>query len=215
MRYKSDFAKFQNVYTAKYPNTLRMRAYLPSLKGKSALDVGCGSGIDLVYFATQKPKKLAGCDISSELVEIAKKNAPEAEIQNDSFSYVSQKKEVFDIVWSKYALNCTTDINTPLKEIYRVLKKNGVALIQVTHPLRTLALLPSQDYFDDKEIIEYPISKEKTLLEPHHTISSWINAISEAGFQIIKCEEILNRPKEEYIGTITPSAIIFVLKKQK
>lgn len=215
MKYKSDFAQFQSAYTTKYPNALRMRAYLPPLKSKSILDVGCGSGIDLAYFATQQPKKLAGCDLSAELIEVAKKNAPTAEVRNDTFSYISQKDNVFDIVWSKYALNCATDINAPLKEIYRVLKNDGTALIQVTHPLRTLGLLASQDYFDDKTIIEYPISKDKTLFEPHHTISSWINAIVEAGFQIMKSEEVLNRPKEEYAGAITPSAIIFILKKQK
>jgi ubiquinone/menaquinone biosynthesis C-methylase UbiE len=192
-----------------------MRAYLPPLKGKSILDVGCGSGIDLKYFATQHPKKLAGCDISSELIEVAKVNVPTAEIRNDSFLYISQKDGVFDVVWSKYAINCVVDINTPLKEIYRVLKKDGTALIQITHPLRTLGFLKSQDYFDEKTIIEYPLSKEKILFEPHHTISSWINAIIEAGFQIIKCEEVLNRPKEEYTGVITPSAVIFILKKQK
>ncbi len=53
----------------------------------------------------------------------------------------------------------------------------------------------------------------QVLKEPHHTISEWINAINEAGFQIEKCEEILNKPNEEYGKEITPSAIIFVLKK--
>ncbi|MCC7436654.1 class I SAM-dependent methyltransferase [Candidatus Nomurabacteria bacterium] len=213
MKYKSDFAQFQSEYTTKYPNSLHMRTYLPPLKGKSVLDVGCGSGIDLAFFASQKPKKLAGCDISPELVMIAKQKVPSAEIRNDSFSYISQKNEVFDIVWSKYALNCTLDIMTPLKEIYRVLKNNGTAYIQVTHPFRTLSFLKSKDYFSEKLLVEYPVNNGEKLVEPHHTISSWINAITEAGFQIIKCEEILNRPKEEYTEVITPSAIIFILKK--
>lgn len=213
--YKASFHEFQKAYTNKYPNALRMRAYLPTLKGKALLDVGCGSGIDLVYFAKQSPKKLAGCDISPELVKIAKTQAPSAEIRNDSFSYLSQKDNVFDIVWSKYAINCAENIVIPLKEIHRVLKEDGTLFLQVTHPFRTLGMLKSQDYFDEKALVEYRIEKEKVLIEPHHTMSSWINAFVEAGFQIIKCEEILNRPKEEYEGTITPSAIIFVLKKQK
>lgn len=214
MKYKSDFAQFQSAYTTKYPNALRMRVYLPPLKGKNVLDVGCGSGIDLEYFASQKPKKLAGCDISPELVVIAKQQVPSAEIRNDSFSYISQKNEVFDIVWSKYALNCALDIVVPLKEIHRVLKNDGTAYVQVTHPLRTLGMLDSKNYFDDKKEVEYRVDGN-TFVEPYHTISSWINAITEAGFHIVKCEEILNRPKEEYEGTITPSAIIFILKKEK
>lgn len=215
MKYKKSFHAFQQAYTTKYSNALRMRNYLPPLKNKSILDVGCGSGIDLAYFATQKPKKLVGSDISIELVAIAKENVPQAEVRNDSFLYLSQKDAVFDVVWSKYALNCSYDITTPLKEIYRVLKNNGVALLQVTHPFRTVQFLETKDYFDQKTAINYPAGKDQVFIEPHHTVSSWINAIHEAGFYITLCEEILNRPKEEYSGTITPSAIIFILKKHE
>lgn len=213
MNYTADFAQLQNTYTEKYPNALRMRDYLPDLKNKSVLDVGCGSGIDLTYFASLGAKYVAGNDISPEMIEIAKTSLTTVEIRNEPFSYLSWKDDSFDVVWSKYALNCASDITTPLKEINRVLKKNGIALIQVTHPLRTLQFLKSQDYFDEKSSVEYPLINNKHLIEPHHIISSWINAIHEAGFIITHCEEILNRPKEEYHGVITPSAIIFILKK--
>ena len=212
MSYKKDFHKIQKEYTAKYPESMKMHTYLPDLKNKAILDVGCGSGIDMSIFEKQGTKLIAGLDISKDLITIAKDTAHTADIRNDTFSYISWKDNTFDIVWSKYAINCAEDIYSPLKEMYRVCKKDGLVLLQVTHPIRTMHLLSSQDYFDEGRMIMYPI-KNSTLQEPHHTLANWINSITEAGFKIIHCEEILNKPKNEYTGPITPSAIIFVLKK--
>lgn len=213
MKYKTHFHAFQEAYITKYPNAVKMRSYLPPLIGKSILDVGCGSGIDTAFFAHSGAKKIAGVDISKELMTIAKESTPTADVRNESFSYLSWKNKTFDIVWSKYALNCAENIITPLKEIARVCKNNGTVLLQVTHPFRSLSILPSQDYFDEGVIVDYILENGKILQEPHHTISSWINAITEAGFHITHSEEIINKPKSEYKGVITPSAIIFVLKK--
>lgn len=213
MKYKNNFHAFQEAYTTKYPNSLKMRGYLPLLKGRAILDVGCGSGIDMEFFKQQGVKSIAGADISQELLIIAKENVPYADIRNDNFSYLSWKNESFDVVWSKYALNCASDITPPLKELYRVCKKQGVVLLQVTHPIRTMNLLSSKDYFDEGRMIEYPTTDGNTFAEPHHTMAAWINNIIEAGFHIAHCEEIINKPKDEYKGVITPSAIIFVLKK--
>lgn len=214
MKYKSEFDAFQKAYTIKYPASLKIRSYIPKLSGKSILDVGCGSGIDMEFFQKQGASKIAGCDLSKELVDIARKSNPMADIRNESFQYLSWKNYSFDVVYSKYALNCAQDIITPLKEISRVLKDSGTVVLEVTHPIRTLGLLDSRNYFDSGADIEYSTVDNQVFTEPHHTISDWINAISESGFKIIKTEEILNRPIKEYAGVITPSAILFILKKQ-
>ena len=213
--YKKDFHIYQESYIQQYPSALRMRKLLPPLTNKCVLDVGCGSGLDMKYFISCGVKMVAGADIAPELIAIARENIKNADIRDTSFDYLSWKEKSFDIVWSKYALNHSDNITIPLKEIERVLKDDGAAYIQVTHPFRTLGLLPSQNYFDDGMKISYPVVNGKEITEPHHTITSWINGIHEAGFSIAHCEEILNRPKEKYQGIITPSAIIFVLKKQK
>jgi ubiquinone/menaquinone biosynthesis C-methylase UbiE len=213
-KYKKNFHEFQTEYLNTYPNALAMRKHLPNLKNKSILDVGCGSGIDLAYFSTQKPKVLAGCDISQELINIAIKNVPSAEIREESFTYLSYKEKTFDVIWSKYALNHAESILLPLLEINRVLKDNGIFLLQVTHPFRTALMSKSADYFDESNIT-YPISNGESILEIHRTISSWVNSITESGFRILKIEEILNRPEKEYKNGVTPSAIIFILKKDE
>jgi len=190
-----------------------MRELLPDLVGKTVLDVGCGSGIDLEYFKAKGAAHLTGADIAQELISIAKEKLPDADIRDDSFAYLSWKDSSFDIVWSKYALSHAKDIVPPLKELWRVCKKNGIVLLQVMHPMRSASLLMSQDYFDEGTAIKYPLEDGKYLSEPHHTVAGWINGITESGFDIVRSEEILNRPKKDYKPPITPSALIFILKK--
>jgi ubiquinone/menaquinone biosynthesis C-methylase UbiE len=210
---QKSFDVFQKMYIKKYPGALRMRELLPSLKNISILDVGCGSGIDIEFFLSQKPKKVAGIDISKELTTIARKRNPDIEIKTGSFRKLPWDTETLDIVYSKYTLQIDTHISKSLTEVYRVLKKDGLFFLQVTHPVRTLGLLASHNYFNTKEIIMYPKEGGGSFIEPHHTVSEWINAIIATGFTLQHSEEILNRKAKEYVGTITPSAIIFVLKK--
>lgn len=212
MSYKKEFHKLQKEYITSYPNALRMRSYLPSIKNRDILDVGCGSGLDLTFFKQMGADKVCGNDISKELLMVAKDAHPDLDIRNDSFNYLTWKDNVFDVVWSKYAINCSNDITLPIKEMYRVCKDGGITLLQVTHPLKTLSLLKSKDYFDHS-VVKYPLTDGVVLEEPHHTMADWINAIIESGFTIIKCEEILNKNKSEYKDMIVPSAIIFILKK--
>jgi ubiquinone/menaquinone biosynthesis C-methylase UbiE len=214
MNYVKDFHQYQSDYLSKYPAALKLRQELPELKGLSVLDVGCGSGIDIQYFIEKGALTVAGCDISKELLEIAMSNNPKADIRNNGFNYLTWKDNTFDIVWSKYALNCADDVSTPLKELFRVCKKGGTLLLQVTHPMRTLGMLSSKNYFNSGELVEYNTKNNSVIfIEPHHMFSDWISCITEAGFHITKCEEVLNRPVHEYTGEITPSSIIFVLKK--
>lgn len=216
MKYKKDFDDFQNKYTKKYPTANTMRNILLDtlmIRGKRLLDVGCGSGIDLEFFSKEKAK-VYGIDISKELVNIAKQRLLESEIVEGSFNYLSWKNNFFDIVWSKYALQHDKDISISLNEIYRVLKKDGKVFLQITHPMRSSEFLRDKNYFKDGEIINYPTIDGKIINEYHHTLSEWIKTLLNIGFEIINFEEILNRPLDEYKGKVSPSAIIFVLKKK-
>jgi SAM-dependent methyltransferase len=66
-RYKSD--QFQS----------RLLSQVPVV-GKSVLDVGCGAGGPLSAMAQRRPRRLVGCDLTPEMVELARENVPSAEI---------------------------------------------------------------------------------------------------------------------------------------
>lgn len=217
MKYKKNFHELQKKYNKKYPNTHTMRNLVTQnglITGKKILDVGCGSGLDLDFFQ-EKGLKVYGIDISPELVAITKEKLPKQEILEGTFNYLPWKDSTFDIIWSKYALQHEKDISISLQEIYRVLKKKGKAFIQVTHPMRSCELITNKNYFQKGEIINYPTIDGNIINEYHHTITEWIQTILQTGFTITYFEEILNRPIQEYSGTISPSAIIFILEKKE
>ena len=213
MKYKKDFDQFQKNYLQLYPEAASMRKLLPVVAGKKVLDIGCGSGLDLEFIKSQQGAILSGIDASPELIDIVKQKFSNADIRLGDFNYLPWGSNEFDVVWSKYALQHATDVMVPLQEIYRVIKTGGTVLLQVTHPMRTAGMLQSKNYFESGVTINYPTVDKKIITEPHHTLTEWVNAIIQAGFTIEKVEEIVNRPIHEYKGPVSPSAIIFILKK--
>lgn len=72
------------------PTTLKL---LGNVKGKMILDLGCGSGI-YARILTEKGAKVRGIDISSKLLEIAKKEAPKARIYEGEKFIGESPKEI-------------------------------------------------------------------------------------------------------------------------
>ena len=68
-------------------NTEYMRQYCEFcgiVKDDTLLDIACGTGEYAIYCA-QKIKKVCGVDLSSKMIEIAKKNGSELQLKNISF----------------------------------------------------------------------------------------------------------------------------------
>jgi len=101
--------------------------------GSSILDVGCGSGRDSIFFA-ENCFDVTGIDISEEAIKKAKESA---EKQNLKVRFdvmdveeLSYKDETFDAIYSNAVLHFTK-LKESGAEIYRVLKKNGIAFITI------------------------------------------------------------------------------------
>ncbi|MFX1277334.1 MAG: class I SAM-dependent methyltransferase [Promethearchaeota archaeon] len=100
------------------------------------IDVGCGSGNLIVQIAQKfKHLELIGMDISSEILELAKRRAiKKGFADNIEFKEGSVEKIPFpdncaDYIVSTLSLHHWVRPETSFQEIYRVLKKGGVALI--------------------------------------------------------------------------------------
>jgi len=217
--YKKSFHNFQKKYISENKNSLKMRDLILKEKNinpseSSILDVGCGSGLDLEFFKDIGFNKIAGIDITGSLVDIARENNSSAEIVHGSFQELEWQDNTFDVVWSKYALQVEKDVEKSISEISRVIKSGGYAFIQVTHPFRTLALNKSNNYFSEEKIV-YPSQDDSSqdFVEHHIALTTWFKSCIKNDFKIIDFEEILNKSIEKYSGTITPSAVILVLKK--
>lgn len=107
------------------------------VKGK-VLEVGCGNGRNLIpFFGFEK----YGCDFSAKVLELAKKFAfvhnMDVNLKKCDMRQLSYQDEMFDIVLNVAALHHLEDgREDALREMFRVMKPNGVGFITVWHELK-------------------------------------------------------------------------------
>ena len=101
-------------------------------KIKKILDLGCGTGRNTSYLKNGGFDVL-GCDVSSEALNIAKKNVAGVFFEQCPMSSLSFPDDLFDGVVCNHVLQhgMINDIKKAVDEIYRVLRPNGVILLEV------------------------------------------------------------------------------------
>ncbi len=102
-------------------------------QGKSVLEIGCGPGGNLLEVWKRQPAKLAGADISSNMVDIARENLPsEVNIHKVDGKTLPFEDETFDLVFTATVLQHNTDeemLKRVVAELARV-SKNKVILFE-------------------------------------------------------------------------------------
>jgi arsenite methyltransferase len=100
--------------------------------GETVLDLGSGGGIDVILSARRVgPTGHAyGLDMTKEMLELARRNAAEAEIANVTFlqgliEEIPLPDSSVDVVISNCVINLSTDKPSVLREIGRVLRPGG------------------------------------------------------------------------------------------
>lgn len=111
---------------------LELFSRILSLKAK-VLDLGCGPGVETKKLH-EKGFEVYGFDLSKELLDIAKVQTPGASfLQGDMLRELPYEAEFFDGIFAKASLLHIPKekIESVLKEILRILKKNGILHIAV------------------------------------------------------------------------------------
>tara|TARA_B100001248_G_C27289072_1_gene411532 strand:- start:62 stop:835 length:774 start_codon:yes stop_codon:yes gene_type:complete len=108
--------------------------YKDILKGKTVLDIGCGSGRFSIAMATMGAKHVTGIDIGLEGLKVGKRIAKDNAIENITFDKVDAENlpysdQSFDFVFSYGVLHVLKDMNKAFSELARVVKKNGNAFV--------------------------------------------------------------------------------------
>lgn len=103
------------------------------------LDYGCGTGTTSCEIAN-RVKEIHAIDISSKMIEIAKRKAVASKVENINFSQTDifdkrYKKESFDVILAFNMLHTVADPQVVLQKIYELLKPEGL-FISVTPCLR-------------------------------------------------------------------------------
>lgn len=101
-------------------------------EGMKILDVGCGTGNFSVKLA-KMGCKVTGIDISKEMLNVAIKKSEEQNLDIEFFNMdlydLKFDDNSFDAVFSMTAFEFVEDVPRALKELFRVVKKDGQVLI--------------------------------------------------------------------------------------
>lgn len=183
--------------------------------GMKLLDLGCGDGMDLVYYK-KLGAEIYGLDASEELLEIAKKRLPDENIQLGFFEKIPFQDNFFDIVLSKYAIMTSANMETVFKEIHRVLQPGGVMMYLVTHPFRQYLEKRDKDadYFEQKIVDLHIFNNTITVKEPSHTLNEYLNKHLFENFDVQFYQEYLDPATEQIDGKKYPCYFILLAKKR-
>lgn len=104
-----------------------MLSILGNKKGLSILDIGCGSGKQcaLMHDKLGENCKIIGGDVSSELLDAAKKRKNIKYMKLDFNDPLPFPDHQFDLVTCCFAIYYAKDIERTVREIHRVLKPGG------------------------------------------------------------------------------------------
>lgn len=183
-----------------------MKELLPDLNGKAVLDLGCGFGINCMDFVNLGASSVVGVDISKRMLDYAQKNNSDNKIKyvNMSLENLSELYGTYDLIYSSLCFHYVKDFEKLFYDVSNHLNENGSLLFSVDHPIitcsdsdagRDLRKLNGKPYA--YAINNYCNEKDKRVrkwfvdgfYEYHHSFSTIINALSDAGLIIKKVVE--------------------------
>lgn len=122
-----DWASSEDMQVPTYAEAIRCVGIEP---GQNVLDIGCGSGVFL-RLAADRGARVSGLDASEELVELARKRVPEADVRVGEMEALPYDDESFDLVTGFNSFFFAADLAKALREAGRVARPGAPVVIQV------------------------------------------------------------------------------------
>jgi ubiquinone/menaquinone biosynthesis C-methylase UbiE len=176
------------------------------VKNKKVFDAGCGEGY-LCRLLAERGAEVLGVDYSKNMIEVAIKKTPEGmEIKYkrgncEKLDFLDDNS--FDVIVSNMVLHDLAKFKDAINEMYRLLVKDGISVFSILHPCFDTpesGWIKNEQgekqywkvnrYFQEGAYEQRSSSKNK-LIWFHRTLSSYFNALIEAGF----CVESIIEPK--------------------
>ena len=173
--------------------------------GKSVLDLGCGAGGHDKKLIEKGASHVLGIDISTKMIDLAKKNNSDDKItyQIMSMNDIDKIDQKFDLVVSSLAIHYIEDYDTLCKKVYNLLNDGGEFIFSHGHPMDSAVILNNLEHryviLDGKKyflLSDYNNEGKRTSLwfvdgveTYHRNMSSLVNGLIDAGFTIERLNE--------------------------
>jgi len=194
------------------PNVERIIAPKPGLK---ILEIGCGEGF-IARALAGAGASLTACDISPELIEIAKKKSKGIEYKvskAEKLEWVGA--HVYDVVLAVLTLQNMEKVEPVFQGVARALTKDGRLIFVLNHPAFRIPKATAWGYDEEKSIQyrradAYLSGRRETIdMHPgksgnksvtysfHRSLQDYMKALKASGFAITRLEEWISHRTSE------------------
>ena len=180
-----------------------LRAMLPSLVGARVLDLGCGFGWHCRHVREMGAASVTGVDLSERMLARAREMTDDPAITyvRAAIEDVELPPASFDLVMSSLALHYVANLLPVFASVHRLLVPGGHFVFSTEHPVFTAR--PEQDWVKapDGTKLYWPVDRYREegerrsswlapdVVKYHRTLSTILNALVGAGFEIRRVEE--------------------------
>jgi ubiquinone/menaquinone biosynthesis C-methylase UbiE len=172
---REGYDKIAEVYDQereKFDNSDEIQEFIEHLpKGATVLDVGCGGGVPVLRKLVAEGYDATGIDFSTGMLEVAKRNVPQATLIHGDVTKTDFDENSFDGIISTYAIIHIHKSLHPMmySRIYNWLKPGGVMLVCTAHS-------------EWEEIAEY---HGVDMAWSHPAPDASLEMVKKAGFEVI------------------------------
>lgn len=120
---------FANTHTVNYHIFFEIISKFSPKSNIKVLDFGCGTGNYIKAICTYTNYHIYGVEPCKEMIQYAKKQNPNVMIKSGNHLSIPYPDNFFEYVYMTNVIHQIPDIAVMYKEIYRVLKPNGILCI--------------------------------------------------------------------------------------
>ena len=184
------------------PEWPALSALLPELRGRKAVDLGCGFGWFCRWAREQGAAEVLGIDVSENMLVRARADTADAAITylRADMERVELPEAAFDVAYSSLALHYIENLERLLANVHRALVPGGYLVFSAEHPIFTAPAHPGwmvdadgrKRWPIDSYLCEGPRRTDwlaKGVIKQHRTLGTYLNLLLRLGFALTHVEE--------------------------